>query len=162
MAPHRIDQIRKLVAENIRAEHSRKQRRRKRLAVIGTVGGTILFAGIATGAALIIEAQSISNRTIVHCLSSASRNFDGSYPGSSATIEHDSGQGRVEDAVELCSEMWKQGAMSDSADPLDASPSPGVVPRSFTVCVMRDGSAAVVPTESENVCDTLGLAPLKD
>ena len=97
----------------------------------------------------------------MHCLSSASRNADGSYPGSQATIASESGEGRVEDATALCTQMWQQGVLHGDFEPGQASNPPGTVPAHLQVCVMPDGSAAVVPGESEGVCQAIGLAPLR-
>ena len=55
--------------------------------------------------------------------------------------------------------MWEQGVLADGFEPTTPANEPGVVPE-LQVCVMRDGSAAVVPGESANVCQIVGLAPL--
>ena len=56
--------------------------------------------------------------------------------------------------------MWEQGVLNDGYDPLKPTNPPGTVPAGLQVCVMKDGSAAVVPGTSKNLCQAIGLAPL--
>ncbi len=104
----------------------------------------------------------MTDKTIVHCLSSAIRGPNGTYPGSSATIADGAGPGRVDDAIALCSQMWQQGVLSGTVDPTAPTQTPGnITVPPLQVCVMRDGTAAVVPSENPSVCQSLGLAPLE-
>lgn len=161
MSETRTQAIRELLAQRIRDEPAiRRRRRRQKVALWGSVG-IVGAVALTTGAAVLLGSAPVTDTTIVHCLSSTTRGADGSYPGSSATIAEGSGPGRVEDARALCAQMWEQGALSPSADPTAPTRTPGTVPP-LQVCVMRDGTAAVVPSDSVSVCQSLGMASLED
>ncbi|MFX6201627.1 hypothetical protein ABTF50_19710, partial [Acinetobacter baumannii] len=51
---------------------------------------------------------------------------------------------------------WAAGSLHEQ-DPLNPTPAPAEVPDEFTVCVTREGSAAVVPGRIE--CSVLKLHP---
>jgi hypothetical protein len=160
MSESRTQAIRELLAQRIRDEPAiRRKRARRRVAVWGSVG-VVGAVALTTGAAVLLGSAPVTNDTIVHCLSSTTRDADGVYPGSSATIADGSGPGRVDDALSLCSQMWEQGVLSPTVDPIAPTHAPGLVPP-LQVCVMRDGSAAVVPSSSDTVCQSLGMATLK-
>lgn len=162
MRPERYDAIQQLLLDTIDSEpRLRAQRRRLRVAAWGSVAALVVV-GTVTAGSLIQQAASVSNNEIVHCLESAELGPNGTYSGASATIAHVSGRGRVYDAIELCSTMWEQGVFNQEYDPLKPTNPPGDVPESLQVCVMKDGSAAVVPGSSRNLCQTIGLAPLRD
>ena len=116
---------------------------------------------LTTGAAIVFGSAPVTDTTIVHCLSSTVRNVDGTYPGSSATIADGNGPGRVDDARALCAQMWEQGVLSPTVDPTAPTQGPGAVPQ-LQVCVMRDGTAAVVPSSTPTVCQSLGMASLEE
>ncbi len=161
MSEVRTQAMRKLLAARIRSEPAIRQRRvRRRLAIFGGLGA--LTVGLAaTGAAVLLGAGPVTDTTIVHCLSSTTRGPNGTYPGSSATIADGTGPGRVDDAIALCSQMWQQGILSGTLDPTAPTQTPGDTPvPPLQVCVMRDGTAAVVPSGNRSVCQSLGLAPL--
>ena len=161
MTPVRTDAIRKALLTALRDEpRARAARSRKRFAIWGGVG-LLVVGGVSAAVAVVLQSQSVSNRGIVHGLASSERGAGGQYIESSATIAAESwAHGDVDDAILLCSEMWKQGVLEEGFDPLRPSSSTGAVPNNLRVCVMGDGSAAVVPG-SPNVCAALGLAPAK-
>ncbi len=108
------------------------------------------------------HAAPITDVSIVHCLSSIVPSADGTYPGSSATIADGAGPGRVDDALALCRQMWQQGILRGPVDPVAPTHSPGNVEvPNLQVCVMRDGTAAVVPSDNSAVCHSIGMAPLE-
>lgn len=163
MSEARTQAMRELLSERIRSEPAIKRRRfRQRIAVWGSVG--LFTVGVAsTGAAILFGVTPVTDKTIVHCLSSTTRGPNGTYPGSSATIADGVGSGRVDDALALCGQMWKQGVLSSTVDPTAPTQSPGdVIVPPLQVCVMRDGTAAVVPSENPSVCQSLGMAPLEE
>ena len=161
MTPERTDAIRGLLLQTLRNEpHRRIQRTRRRILIWAS--GVFLVAGVAaTGATVLLESESVSETAIVHCYSSTVPNAYGAYPGSSATIADNNGRGQAREALALCTAMWEQGALAEGFDPITPTNVPGIVPE-VRVCVMRDGSAAVVPGESSMVCQTVGLAPLEE
>lgn len=160
MRPFRSEAIRDALLSALRDEPMERARRKRRLyGVWGGLSALVVMLGVTAGA-VILDATRISNTELVHCLSSATRNPDGSYPGSQATISTGTGEGRVEDALELCSQMWEQGVLNDGFDPDRPTNSPGTAPPALQVCVMPDGSAAVVPGPTSAVCSMIGLAPL--
>lgn len=161
MSETRTQAIRELLAGRIRDEPViRRKRLRRRIALWGSAG-IVGAVALTTGAAILFGSAPVTDKTIVHCLSSTTRSADGTYPGSSATIADGNGPGRVNDALALCSQMWKQGALSPTVDPTAPTHSPGTVPP-LQVCVMRDGTAAVVPSDNASVCQSLGMASIEE
>ena len=161
MDPERANALRDLLMKQLREEPQRKVRRTRRRIVIGSFAGLLVVTGAATGATVILNSVPVSNTTVVHCFSSTDAETDGSYPGSSATIAHGTGPGRVSDALDLCTQMWREGVLSGNSSPTAPTHAPGIVPSVLQVCVLRDGSAAVIPSDNESICISLGLAPLE-
>lgn len=161
MSEPRVDAVRRILAQQVRDEPElRRKRRRQRIVLWSGVGA--LTVGLATtGATMLLHAAEVTDRSIVHCLSSTTPNQDGSYPGSAATIAENDGPGRVDDALALCTEMWQQGVLSADVNPTAPTQNPGdaAVPPLQT-CVLRDGTAAVVPGDSESICQAVGMASL--
>ncbi|GAA4167313.1 hypothetical protein [Gryllotalpicola koreensis] len=161
VAPPRDDAIRGVLLETLEAAPAARQRRtRRRWAVWGSVG-VLVAASAGVGAGVVVKARSVSDTSLVHCLSSAHKGIGGKYPDSSATLAQASGTPRVTDAVALCTQMWRQGVFEPGFDPTASSNPPGKVPEHLTVCVMKDSSAAVVPGDGRDLCQSIGLAPLK-
>jgi hypothetical protein len=134
------------------------QRQRRRVLI--WVSSFVLITVVATtGATVLLQEKSVENTAIVHCYSSTKQNTDGTYPGSSAAIADGNGRGQARDARALCAAMWEQGVFGSGFEPTTPANEPGVVPE-LQVCVMGDGSAAVVPGKSASVCQIVGLAPL--
>lgn len=162
MRPERTAAIERMLVENIRNEPRTRAVWGRRRALAWTGIGIGFIAAATTAGALLLGSQEVSDTEIVHCASRAEVTANGELPGSAATITADSSRpGRVADALGLCTEMWSSGALEPGFDPLRADNPPGNVPADLTVCVMGDGSAAVVPGRA-GVCETLGLAPLID
>lgn len=162
MSEARTEAMRKILAERIRNEPAFRRRRIRKQIAIWSGAGLITAAVLTTGAAILFGSVPVTDKTIVHCLSSTTPNPDGSYPGSSATIATSNGPGRVDDALNLCEQMWEQGVLSPAVDPTAPTQSPGpVTVPALQVCVMRDGTAAVVPSENSSVCQSLGMASLE-
>lgn len=160
MRPGREAAIRSLVLEQLPATRERKARwRRNRWFAWGGVGVLVVGLG-ATAAGVVLQSQVVSNDEIIHCLTSDSRAADGSYPGAMASVAHDNAAERAANAIEVCTMMWEQGALEPGFDPTSLTNAPGVVPEAFILCVMSDGSAAVVPSSEPAICSRLGLAPL--
>ena len=161
MSVERTQAIRELLAQRIRDEPAVRRTRRRRRIVLWSSVGLVGAATLTTAAAIVFGSAPVTDTTIVHCLSSTTRGADGSYPGSSATIADRDGPGRVDDARALCAQMWEQGVLSPTVEPTAPTQSPGTVPP-LQVCVMRDGTAAVVPSNNASVCQSLGMASLED
>ncbi|MBO0982689.1 hypothetical protein [Rathayibacter sp. SD072] len=161
MSEPRVEAMRRILAQQVRDEPElRRKRRRQKFVLWGGVGA--LTVGLATtGATMLLNEAEVTDRSIVHCLSSTTPNLDGSYPGSAATIAESEGPGRVDDALALCTQMWQQGVLSTDVDPTAPTQEgeDAAVP-ALQVCVMRDGTAAVVPGESDSTCQMVGMAPL--
>lgn len=161
MDERRAQALRSVLTDYVReTPERRRQVRRRRLFLWGGTG-LVVLAGAGVAGAAVVQAQRVTNATYVTCLESDERGPSGSYPGATASIADNAGPGRVDDAIGLCSEMWRQGVFAADFDPLSPTNAPAAVPSDFQVCVMRDGSAAVVPSENSLICDAIGLAPLE-
>lgn len=159
MTDARTDAIRDTLLNRVRTESARRQRTlRRRFAVWGGIG-VLVIGGAATAATAIVQAQRVTNSDIVYCLASPQRGADGEFDYAAATL-HDSasGTGTVADPVGVCQDMWRRGALDKDTDPLAATPAPHRVPAHLQVCVMDDGTPAVVPGRP-GVCQAAGLAP---
>ncbi len=162
MRPGRDTAIRAMLVDHVRQTPEVKAARRRRNWMIWSGAGVLAIGIGATAGTVVLEATRVSNTHIVHCLSSDERAADGGYPGSAASMASNDGKGRVEDPIGLCTSMWEQGIFEDGFDPLSLTNPPGEVPPAFQLCVMPDGSAAVVPSDEPAVCSRLGLAPLEE
>ncbi|MFC0678301.1 hypothetical protein ACFFGH_10660 [Lysobacter korlensis] len=143
-------------------------RRRRRNPWIFIVPSLVLVGAVVTGAlALLLP---VTNQNVVHCFARAEIRDDGSYPGGGVAFGNAGSDVivAIEDAIAACTLLWQDG-MLDPADEDGATGGNGTpppppnpdrnspVPPELTVCVMRDGTAAVVPGDEE-VCTRLGLA----
>lgn len=159
MTDVRTDAIRDTVLAQIRTEPERRHRTiRRRFAIWGGIG-LLVVGGIATAATAIVQSQRVTNSDIVYCFASAERGADGQFTYAAATL-HDSSTntGNVADPISVCQDMWRRGALDKNADQLSATQAPHAVPAQLQVCVMDDGSPAVVPGRP-GVCQSAGLAP---
>jgi hypothetical protein len=161
MRPDRDAAIRAMLVDQVRTAPEVKAARRRRNWMIWSGAGVLALGIGATAGTVVLEAARVSNADLVNCLSSDQRAADGSLPRLAAAIASSDGKGRVEDPVGLCTTMWEEGLFEDEYDPLAVTNPPGAVPADFQVCVMPDGSAAVVPSDEPAVCTRLGLAPLE-
>lgn len=154
--------VRDLLIQVIENQPEVTAKRRKKLGLLwGGVG--VLTIGVASiAAAAVVANRQVVQYDVVHCLSSLERGSDGTYDESSVVMDPEIvGNATPEDAIDVCVLMWEQGVLSPGHDPIAATPSPGQVPANLTICVMEDGSAAVVPGKPES-CAALGLAGLAD
>lgn len=153
--------VRDLLMQVIESQPEVTARRRKKLGSLW--GGVVLTIGVASIATTAVVAnRQVVQYDVVHCLSSLERGSNGTYDESSVVMDPEIvGNATPEDAIDVCVLMWEQGVLSPGHDPIAATPSPGKVPANLTICVMKDGSAAVVPGKPES-CAALGLAGLAD
>ncbi|WP_022889684.1 hypothetical protein [Agromyces italicus] len=157
MRPDRADAIRAMLVDHVSREPAVRAARRRRR-VIGWGGLGVLAAGVAVTAGTVLLAPGpVTQSTYVQCLSEPTRAADGSYPGSGASVtESDEQWG---DPIQICTLMWEQGLFEPGYDPLAEHNPPGRVPEELQLCVMEDGTAAVVPSPNESICAALGMAP---
>jgi hypothetical protein len=159
MTDVRTDAIRDTLLDQVRTETARRQHTlRRRFAIWGGIG-VLVIGGVATAATAIVQAQRVTNSDIVYCFASSERAADGQFTYAAATL-HDptTNAGAVADPVRVCQDMWRRGALDKNTDPLSATPGPHAVPPQLQVCVMDDGSPAVVPGRP-SICQAIGLAP---
>lgn len=154
------DGLRQILMKHIAEEPERRFRRNRRRLALWGGSALLVLGGAGIAGAAVLEAQTVSNAGYVTCMASPERGPNGSYPGITASIAHNNGPGRVDDAMALCRGMWSDGLFEPGYDELAIDNPPGRVPEEFQVCVMKDGSAAVVPSNNEAVCGTIGLASL--
>jgi hypothetical protein len=162
MTPARTEAIRELLAANIRDEPALRRRRTHRRWLIWGGIGVFAVGSLGTAGSILFNAVPITDKSIVYCLSSTVPGADGEYPGSAAMLANPDGPPEVDDALALCSDMWRHGLFRDDFDPL----SPTYGPIEYDVpelqtCVRRDGAAAVVPGDSPAVCQSIGLSKLE-
>jgi hypothetical protein len=137
-----------------------RQRTRHRVLAIG-IPAFALAAGLG-GAALAVNLP-VTDPYSVHCFARAELDLFGNYPGTQAVVASTDPAGgpvSIDDAVGLCSDLWAQGLLASDWDPQTSQPDTTLsqpVPDDLTVCVMRDGTAAVIPG-GDAVCSELGLA----
>lgn len=141
-----------------------------------TKGKRILLSGVVaavavSGAAIAMQ-QPVTDKGSVACFARAELNGN-SFPGATVIVGVPSTADRpdstimIEDALSVCRDVWAQNQL-DPDDP-DGGAHPGLhdpsfshpVPPELTVCVLKDGRAAVIPGD-ENVCASLGLASKAD
>jgi hypothetical protein len=161
MTPARTDAIRDALMVSIRTEPERRRSTlRRRFAIWGGIG-ILAIGGVATAATAVVSAQRVTDTDGVYCFASAERGANGEYDMSGATMyDPETHGGRVKNALEMCRMMWRQGVFDKDHDPLAVTNAPGTVPDQLQVCVMSDGTAAVVPGRP-GVCQAVGLAPEK-
>ena len=142
--------------------------RRRRDPWIMIVPSIVLVGAVVTGAlALLLP---VTNKNVVHCFARAEVSDDGTYPGSGVIFGNPGSDAIVpiEDAIAACTLAWRDGSLDaseeDGTPGGNGTPPPppnpdrnSPVPPDLTVCVMRDGTAAVIPGDKE-VCTRLGLA----
>jgi len=152
------------------AESGSPQNRRFRLVQRAwtVVPAAIVVVGLSAGA--FFATQDVTDQNSVACFARAEMDWRGVFPGTIATSlkgttdGSDGGTVPIADAVALCSDLWAQHAL-DASSPNGTPPGPGyndrtfshAVPSPLTVCVMKNGTAAVIPGGSD-VCGQLGLA----
>lgn len=159
MTEARTDAIRETLLTQVRTESSRRRTTlRRRFALWGGIG-VLMIGGVATAATAIVQSQRVTNSDIVYCLASPHRGADGQFDYAAATM-HDgaTGAGAVSDPITVCQDMWRRGALDKHTDQLVATPAPHPVPSHLQVCVLDDGSPAVVPGRP-GICQAAGLAP---
>lgn len=168
---HRSEAIRNLLvntAQKGTAENRRYKTTRRAWIIVPSAALALALTG---GTVALMQAQ-VSDKNQVHCFARAERSGS-SFPGTTMTVlQGTTGDPNVgandtppavpiEDALALCTDMWKQHALDASVpngapamqiDPKFSHP----VPSPLTVCVW-DGRAAVIPG-GPNVCAKLGLA----
>lgn len=135
---------------------------RARLPIAAGVGAVVALAG-GTAAAIVLTQEPVTDTSLVHCLARAELDAQGNYPGTAVSVTTtNNGPPSVEDARAACGQAWQHGILDPSAEIGAQLPDPdpsrrATVPAELAVCVMSDGSAAVVPGTAA-VCGELGLA----
>jgi hypothetical protein len=157
--PARKAAMRALLEDVAATEGSRRSRLRLPVAV--GVGAAVTLAG-GTAAAYVITQRPVTEQGMVHCLARAELAASGTYPGSAVMVSAPDGdEVAVDDALGACEQLWRDGVLDpDAATGTPAAgPRPGRnagVPSQLSVCVMPDGTAAVLPGPA-TACPELGL-----
>ncbi|MFF2494286.1 hypothetical protein [Agromyces sp. NPDC058064] len=158
--PEREAAIRGLVLGHVEESRERDARRRRHRWFAWGGGGLVVSGIAATAAVVWLQSQLVSNDQLIHCFR-AEALPDGDRPDAMAYIAFSDGAERAEHAVEVCTMMWEQGSLESGFDPTSLTNPSGVVPESFVLCRMGDGSTAVVPSSGPAICSRLGLALLE-
>ena len=160
--PARQAAMRELLEYAVASEARRASR--ARLPIAAGVGAVVALAG-GTAAAIVLTQEPVTDTSLVHCLARAELDAQGNYPGTAVAVTTaNNGPPSVADARAACSQAWQHGILDPSAEIGAQLPDPdparrGTVPAELAVCVMSDGSAAVVPGTAA-VCGELDL-PLR-
>ncbi|PJJ63729.1 hypothetical protein [Compostimonas suwonensis] len=144
-----------------------KKPARKRRRIITIVVPSVLLAIAVTGATLWLV-KPVTDQGAVHCFARAEIDWFGGFPGATVSAAAPNAeQVPVDDAIALCTQVWKDGLLDpEVADGTPQGPDgrpivnerrDSPVPDPLTVCVMRDGTAAVLPGPA-TICSRAGLA----
>ncbi|HEX6326434.1 MAG TPA: hypothetical protein VFZ72_07670 [Jiangellaceae bacterium] len=158
--PVRQAAMRELLEYALASEARRASR--ARLPIAAGVGAVVALAG-GTAAAIVLTQEPVTDTSLVHCLARAELDAAGNYPGTAvAATGAKGGPVSVEDARAACGQAWQHGILDPAAEIGAQLPDPdpsrrAAVPAELAVCVMSDGSAAVVPGTA-TVCGELGLS----
>ena len=152
---------RRLVANVIRHERVRTIRRR---VATGAAAGLLAVGGIGAAWVALADAALRTNAAYCHAEADASSSFVG--VGAPPAESPDGSLRQLDvDPIELCSAVWRIGAVGPHAT---QPPVDGVtydVP-DLTACLRLDGIVAVFPEDGgrsgEELCRALGLAPWHD
>lgn len=157
--PVRRAAMRELIELAVASERPRAAR--ARLPIAAGLGAAVALAG-GTAAAIVLTREPVTDPSLVHCLARPELDATGLYPGTAvAATGATDGPVSIEDARAACAEAWRHGILDPAAEPGAPLPDPTqaqrtAVPAELSVCVMSDGSAAVVPGPAA-VCGELGL-----
>jgi hypothetical protein len=150
-------EIESLLVSQMRADLSKRPWYKRWYGRLSIAGAGLIVVGAAGIAGLaLLTPEPVTDSFVVHCLSDAKLRTGDQLSGAAATVASSDGVLPIDDAIAMCEQMWEAGALV-GADPLDPQPSPGVVPREFTLCVTDEGEAAVVPARID--CSALRLHP---
>lgn len=121
---------------------------------------------LTAGGLAVAQFAHVTDKSSVSCFSRAELTWLGEFPGTHAASAGDrnpDGPVPIEDAKALCGDLWKQNVLDATTSSGTTAPSAydrtfsHPVPSPLTVCVMGDGTAAIVPGD-EHVCAKLGLS----
>jgi hypothetical protein len=134
---------------------SGRRRRWQRPGAAAAAGAVVV---LSTGAVTYAHYQRITNKTDARCYTVASTAGADHYT-TVAAAGPPGRPGRVEDALSVCGDLWREGFLSTGASGITRPENSSVSHRvpALVVCTMADGSAAVFPGNSDT-CAKLGLA----
>lgn len=146
--PARKEAMRAMIEHAVAIERPRPNR--LRVPVAAGLGAAVVLAG-GSAVAYVVTQRPVTDTSVVHCFARAELTRDGEFAGVSvAATRVGGGPVPIHEAVGACAQAWRDGLLDPTA-PVGASlpdPDPhrrSTVPSRLTVCVMADGSAAVVP-----------------
>ena len=158
MSVVRTAAIERLLMDTIQGEPAARRRRvRSRVLAWGTVG-VVAIAAATAGATLIHGPAPVTNNTLVHCLANADASLVNTAGDPAVTIVvGTAGAPVVPNYLAACTTNWQHGYFDRLGQTTVAAHTPGHAPSALTVCVLPDGSPAVVPGAAD-VCSAIGLA----
>ncbi|GAA4150007.1 hypothetical protein [Leifsonia shinshuensis] len=142
---------------------NRRMRNARRAWILIPAAATAV--ALTAGALVFAQYANVTDRSSVACFARPELNPFGGFPGTPAAVADENGNGpaSIDDARALCADLWAQNILdagtpsgTASKDAYDRSFSHPVPPH-LAVCMMGDGTAAVVPGD-DTVCAKLGLA----
>jgi hypothetical protein len=141
----------------VRTEPARRRRTLLRRVAVGGALAVIAIGGAVAASIVVMQSQRIADPDIAYCLASPHRDADGRFAYAAVSLHESSGGGTTTvDPIAACEDMWRRGALDEAADQLAPTPAPHAVPASLQLCVMDDGSPAVVPGD-RSACQAAGL-----
>jgi hypothetical protein len=136
---------------------SGRRSRWQRRGFAAVAGGAVVL-GTAAAAVAFAHYQPVTNKTEARCYTVASTAGSDHYTTIAAAGRPGS-RGRVDHALGVCGDLWREGFLSAGAPGIIRPKSASVahpVP-ALVVCTMSDGTAAVFPGQAAT-CTKLGLA----
>jgi hypothetical protein len=161
LSPDRRADMRTLLQAAVR-EARPVRSRRIRYALTGAGAAVLVAGGGAVAYSSLSSSAPVVDRASARCYSIASYHAGNNFPGttvSSASAAGQSGQSQVANALDVCTDLWRQGFLQLGVASVTAHPDTAVahpVPP-LAACVLPDGRAAIFPG-GPTTCAHLGLA----
>lgn len=160
MTENRTDAIRGMLRLMVQNEPELRRKRIQKRVLSWGAAGVFAAGALGTAGAVVLTPAPVTESTVVHCLASPTRGSNGDFVEQQATLSTPNGNRMTaKQSVELCRTVWVNGAFQKSAAIGQPTVEAGSAPSDLTMCVMGDGSAAVLPGRDE-VCAQAGLAPV--
>ena len=166
MSPDRRAALRAALVDEVEASGTPWWRRSRRTLTVGVGAASMVLAGGAVATAAYVTFRPATDLHSVVCYSSADLDQARTVRAAQAEEIRDgeaadtAGSVAVDDAIGLCADVWRSGALSERDDTGTTTPTlRRAEPPGLTACTLRDGVAGVFPGD-ERTCTSLQLPRL--